>query len=77
MKLIQIEADDFGAAQRGPEDEVHNCPVPQRPGMLVHGGCLVTATVAAAGRSGRRRGGGGVQGDPGEQRRQMGEVTVS
>lgn len=49
MELVQIEADDRGAAQPGPEDEVHNRPIPQRPGMPVHGGCLLTAAVAAAG----------------------------
>ena len=40
VELGQVEAGDFGAAQPGAEDEVHDGPVPQRPGVPVHGGRL-------------------------------------
>src|SRR5690348_4944034 len=48
VELVQVEADDFGAAQPGAEYEVHDCPVAQRPGVPVHCGRLVAAPVAAA-----------------------------
>jgi len=115
VKLGQVEAGDLGAAQPGAQDEVHDRPVAQWPGMPVNGGRLAAAAVAAsvepvealdpvqhvlhcphlwAGerpdlRGGQRQRldllgrvavpqqpGRGVDGDPGEQGRQVGEVIV-
>ena len=39
----QVEAGDLGTAQPGAQDEVHDRPVPQRPGMPVNGGRLAAA----------------------------------
>jgi hypothetical protein len=46
--LGQVEAGDFGAAQPGAQDQVHDGPVAQRPGVPVHGRRGVAAAVAAA-----------------------------
>src|SRR5271165_3487034 len=42
----RFEAGDLGAAQPGAQDEVHDRPVPQRPGVPVNGGRLAAAVAA-------------------------------
>jgi hypothetical protein len=47
LELSQVEGDDFGAAQSGGEQHVHDRAVPQRTGVPVYGGLDPLALVVA------------------------------